>query len=95
VCGYREGQIVSGCFDRPEHIQSIEEENVKNLVLCNWILSFVTGTIRSDYDPIEDEELTMLREGRYRMAETGETLKFSIPRDLDLGNIAAFTATAG
>jgi hypothetical protein len=95
VCGYREGQIVSGCFDRPEHIQSIEEESVRNLVLCNWILSEVTGAIRSDYDPIEDEELTILREGLYRIPESGETLKFSVPRDLDLGNIAMFTATAG
>jgi hypothetical protein len=94
VCGYRDGQIVSGCFDRPDHVKSAEEENLKNLFLCNWILSFITGATRSRYAAIEDEDLALLRAGRYRTADTAETLKFSVPRDLDMGNIAK-VAVAG
>jgi hypothetical protein len=70
------------------------KENVKNLLLCNWILSVITGMSRSDYDPIDEDELALLRSGRYGTPEAVEVLKFSVPRDLDLGNIAKF-AVAG
>jgi hypothetical protein len=94
VCGYRDGQIVSGCFDRPYHVKAISEENVKNLFLCNWILSVVTGVSRSDYDPIDEDELALLRSGRYGTSRAVGVLTFSIPRDLDLGNIASFAVAA-
>jgi hypothetical protein len=90
VCGYRDGQIVSGCFDRPSHVRATEDESVKNLFLSNWILTVITGSDRSEYQPIQDDELALLQTGRYGSSETVNLLKFSVPRDLDLGNIAKF-----
>ena|SRR5258708_6934355 len=89
VCGYQDGEIVSGCFDRPELILSIADEGEKNLVLSNWILSKVTGVYRSDLDPIDSDLFAMLRSGQYRNERTGEVLKFSLPRDLDLERAAS------
>jgi len=84
VCGYQDGKIVSGCFDRPKHARFISDEDEKKLVLSNWILSKITGIYRSDLDPIEPSLFAMLRSGQYRNERTGEVLTFSLPRDLDL-----------
>lgn len=55
VCGYENGEIVSGCFDRPEHLLLIKNEDEKNLALANWTLSRITGVSRSDYDAIDSD----------------------------------------
>jgi hypothetical protein len=94
ICGYRNGQIESGCFDRPAHIRSESNEALRNLLLCNWALSIIRGIDRSDYTSIQPDELSILRNGLYRAEGTGETLRFSIPKDLDLGNVAT-VAVAG
>lgn len=84
VCGYQDGQIVSGCYDRPEHALFIQDENEKHLVLTNWVLSRITGAYRADYDPVEPDLFKMLRRGEYKNEATGEVVKFSLPNDLDL-----------
>lgn len=89
VCGYQNGEIVSGCYDKPEQALSITNSAERNLVLANWVISTITGLYRSDYDPIEPELLAILRRGLYKNESTGETVNFSLPRDLDLQSAAA------
>jgi hypothetical protein len=88
ICGLRDGQIVSGCFDRPDHTLTIESESERTVALSNWALSLITGASRSDYDPIAPAELAMLRAGVYRDAATGQIVNFSLPRDLNLASAA-------
>jgi len=84
VCGYRDGRIVSGCFDKPDHAIRITDESEKQFVLSNWILSAITGVARSDYQAIEPDLIEMLSTGEYRNEKTGEVIKFSLPRDYNL-----------
>jgi hypothetical protein len=65
--------FVSGCFDRPDSALSITDEDEKNLVLANWVLSKVTGVSRSDYDPIDPGLLAMLRTGQYMNEPDGRS----------------------
>jgi hypothetical protein len=88
VCGYQDGEIVSGCFDRPGHLESISDSHQRNLALGNWVLSTITGVVRTDSDPIDPNLAAMLRSGQYMNERTGEVLKFSVPRDLDLQSVA-------
>jgi hypothetical protein len=88
VCGYQDGQIVSGCFDRPAYVLSIINDNQKNLVLANWVISRITGITRDDHAPLERELSAMLAGSRYRNDETGEVIRFSLPKDLDLQSAA-------
>lgn len=88
VCGYQDGEIVSGCFDRPEPMQLIQDSSERSLALANWALSRIMGIERFDYDPIEPELFAMLRSGQYRNESTGAIVKFSLPRDLDLKSAA-------
>lgn len=87
VCGYRNGQFVSGCFDRPQHLRYVKDGAERNLILSNWVLSTITGADRPDYKAIDESDLDLLRAGEIRMEKNGLNLKFSVPRDLDLGNI--------
>lgn len=84
MCGYQDGEIVSGCFDRPDHSRTIQDPEERKLVLTNWVLAAITGQQRSDYEEIDGNSLSMLRSGRYENKETGTTLRFSLPDDLDL-----------
>lgn len=89
ICGYRDGKIVSGCYDRPgyirilsaiqEHSYSQEAPRLDDLVLCNWIISSITGYPRRDAEPVDDSHLAFLRRGKYGEDSTGLTLKFSMP----------------
>ena|ERR1700722_13284938 len=88
VCGYQNGQIVSGCYGRPSHVFHIEDEGDKHLALGNWIISIVTGAVRSDSDPIGSEHFAMLSEGRYTNERTGAVIRFAPPSDFELQNIA-------
>ena len=85
VCGFRDGKIVSGCFDRPEHARLVEDEDARYLLLANWVLSVVSGTLRSDTDPIGVMEYDALRNGRF-FGRDGEVVKFSVPDDLDFNS---------
>ena len=88
ICGLRDGQIISGCFDRPPHTADIQDEDQKNYVLSNWVLSEITGTSRSDYEIIEPQEFEMLQSGQYVNARTGETIRFAAPPDVDFTRAA-------
>jgi hypothetical protein len=87
VCGYRNGEIVSGCFDPPGHAAFIADEREKNLIVANWVASTVTGAVRDDNDPIEPHLFEILDSGRYVDEATGEILNFTLPSTLDLRNI--------
>jgi hypothetical protein len=88
MCGYKDGQVVGGCYDRPEAVASITERTEQNLALANWALSEILGISRSLEDSIEPDLVTMLRSGRFEN-EAGEILNFKVPRDLDLGLLQA------
>src|SRR3954447_11049867 len=83
MCGYRNGQIVSGCFDRPAALSALIKPN-QRLAASNWMLSMIMGVSRSDSDAIEPHLLVMLNSGHYENEETGETIEFSRPSDLDV-----------
>jgi len=91
VCGYQNGQIISGCYGRPSHIFGIEDEGEQRLALGNWILSIVTGSARSDSDSIEPEHFEILSKGRYKNELTGETITFKWPSDFELQNLGSVT----
>ena len=85
VCGFRDGKIVSGCFDRPKRAGLVKDEDARYLLLANWVLSVVSGTPRSDADPINVREYDALRGGRF-IGPDGEVVKFSVPNDLDFNS---------
>jgi uncharacterized protein len=87
VCGYRNGQIVGGCYDRPNRVRGIVDESARTLALANWVLSTVIGSHRPDHMRIERALLTALLRGEYRNPRTGEMVAFISPRDLDLRSI--------
>ena len=91
ICGYRDGEIVSGCFDKPDYAAHITDDRERNLVLSNWILSKITGIKRSDYDSIKPDLLAILLSGKYRNGRTGEVIKFSLPDDYDLQSVTQKT----
>ena len=84
ICSYKDGQIFSGCFDRPEPIKAISDKNEKNLALANWVLSEITGAERSIDQPIESELVELLRSGSHTNPQTNELMRFALPKDLEL-----------
>jgi hypothetical protein len=86
VCGYQNGQIISGCYGRPSHVFGIRDESTKQLALANWIISTVTQFNRSDSDPIEAIYLAMLSIGQYEN-QTGEMVAFKTPNDFRVAHI--------
>ena len=88
VCGYQEGEVVGGCYDKPQSLEFITNEDERNLATANWSLGLITGTPRSDYDPIDSDSFGILRSGSYRSESTGEVVTFVLPRDLDLKSAA-------
>jgi hypothetical protein len=88
VCGYRKGQIVSGCYDPPEHAALIKDEERRTLVVANWAVSMITGIGRQDDDAFDFDLFEMLMSGRYKDEATGEIITFGLPSDVELqGNI--------
>jgi len=86
VCGLVNGQIVSGCFDRPGHASLIADEEERKVVLTNWVLSVVSGIPREDYDPVLPEEYEALKRGEVR-APDGSVVRFTMPDDLNLTKV--------
>ncbi len=95
VCGYQNGEIIGGCFERPQSIDWITNRDEKNLAIANWCLGVITGSSRSDYDAIEPEQFAMLRKGSYQDEFTGEIVKFVLPRDLNLTSAAKLRSVPG
>src|ERR1043165_6122799 len=84
ICGYQNGEIVSGCFDRPNHLQFIRADDERTLGVANWALSVIVGVGRSDAEPIDPTLMAVLHSGHYRNEQDGGILKFVLPADLDL-----------
>lgn len=93
VCGFQNGQIISGCYGRPAHVFGIKDEGEQHLALGNWILSIVTGNDRSGSDSIEPEHFSILSKGWYRNEQTGEIITFRPPSDFKLQNLARATSS--
>ena len=84
VCGYQNGKIVSGCFDRPQRVRLMRGTSAGRLALANWVISKITGITRPHDSDLDDGVIGMLISGRYENEQTGEVLTFSVPKDLDL-----------
>ena len=83
VCGYRDGQFISGCFDRPDQIAFIPKD-VRRLAIANWVLTVLTGASREAHQSIDQEQINMLEAGQYSTPDS--LLRFSLPRDLQFAS---------
>jgi hypothetical protein len=86
MCGFRDGKIVSGCFDKPSQVRQGKSEDEKNLIVANWSLSMITGISRPLLQSLDNEDLQVLQSGEYQRRAT--LIKFSLPRDLELASTA-------
>ena len=64
MCGFRNGTIISGCFDIPP---------VANLAA--WAVFMMTGVSRE----VTSDDIHMLQSGRYINPSTGEVVTFRVP----------------
>lgn len=78
MCGYQNGQIVSGCFDPPPDIPALPTRDQRVTALNNWVLEKLTGEARSYTQQITAEEDATLRSGEHVTA-SGEKLSFVLP----------------
>jgi len=83
MCSFENGEVVSGCFSRPANLLTIPSLNVRVQAGRNWALSLVTGTRRAYDQPIQYDELALLRSGTYTHSGTGKIVNFTLPKDLD------------
>jgi hypothetical protein len=81
VCGIMDGKLVVGCFDPPAQATAryLTQEQ-RQLAINNWALTRITGVGRSLSQEIEYEERQILRRGEYANPQTGDVVKFSLPR---------------
>jgi hypothetical protein len=84
ICSYTNGEIVSGCYDRPEPVAAISDKRERNLALANWVLSRITGIARPIDEAIEASLVELLRSGSYTDPQTDQVIRFTLPRDLEL-----------
>ena len=87
VCGYRNGQIVSGCYDQPASARLLKDESERSLTVANWALSVIIGMSRDAHEGIDPDLLAMLGSGTYKHETTGEIIRFALPRDLELRGV--------
>jgi hypothetical protein len=85
MCGYRDGQIVSGCFDPPHGEASSPQ-------VLNWALEMITGEKRGPNQLISVFHQNVLRTGRYQV--DGVLIMFSLPRERNRSNRGGATASA-
>jgi hypothetical protein len=81
MCGYQDGQIISGCFDPPFLRAVIPIRSLRIIALNNWILQRITGEYRFFIQGITAQEYDVLRSGEYVNAR-GERLTFVVPAEL-------------
>jgi hypothetical protein len=92
MCGYRKGQKVGGCLNRPSAVANIRPKYERNIATVNWILSELLGTSRASNRAISPLEHDMLRSGRFLTDSTD--VYFSLPEDLDLDDTQGTTLRA-
>jgi hypothetical protein len=84
ICRVVNGVAYTECIDVPSDVQSLSSTQGRN-----WILSQVFQVQRSPFQPVDDVETSILREGRYRVPGTTDVVSFKIPvgslRDRPLG----------
>ena len=78
MCGYQDGQIVSGCFDPPSSIAAIATRGQRTTALNNWVLERITGQYRNLDQTITPQEDAILRSGEY-FNSLGDKLSFVLP----------------
>ena len=92
ICGYRDGKIVSGCFDRPSEARQAATKSESDLIVANWSLSIITGVSRPFSQTLEDDDVQLLQSGEYRSGAT--LIKFSLPEDLELASAGQAVASS-
>jgi hypothetical protein len=91
ICGFRDGSIVSGCFDKPLQARHAESKGEADLIVANWSLSMITGVSRPFLQSLGDEDLQLLQSGEYRSGAT--LIKFSLPEDIELASAGRTVAS--
>jgi hypothetical protein len=86
ICGMIDGEIVSGCFDRPDSGRGAPA-SIRQRHLANWVLSSITRRYRAPQAEITVEDLQILRSGMYEDALSNTSVKFSVPKDLDIDDL--------
>ena len=93
ICGYRDGKIVSGCFDPPSGVAATPR-NQRITAMNNWVLERITGRSRSLFQRIMPEEKVILESGTF--SEGRDTrLSFVLPtkmRETDEGGTSAMAS---
>ncbi len=80
ICGVIDGELIVGCFDPPPNVAEYRAQGHSN-VMDNWVLSRVTGIERSPRQAITYPERQILQTGRFIHPTTGETVRFSAPKE--------------
>ena len=78
MCGYRNGIIVSGCFDPPPSIAAMKTKEQQFLALHNWSLQEITGKSRALIQSISATERDILNSGEY-VSASGQKITFVLP----------------
>ncbi len=86
ICGVIDGELVVGCFDKPDSVMRIKNADRRTAAVANWVLSRVIGITRKPDQEISPDEHVILRASEYSNKTT--RVKFSIPSDLDLQAVA-------
>jgi hypothetical protein len=81
ICGYRDGEIVSGCYDPPLAVAWADPGDARQ-AMHNWVLSAVTGMERELDAPLTKTDAAILAAGRY-VSANGDEVRFVAPRELD------------
>ena|ERR1041385_2661986 len=78
ICGYRNGMIISGCFDAPPTVPAMPTKAQQLTAMQNWALQEVMGISRALLQPISPDEQVILSSGQYVRAD-GTTITFVLP----------------
>lgn len=93
ICGYQDGQIVSGCFDPPPSVAAMPTRGQRITALNNWVLEQITGESRALDQKISPREDAILRSGEYVNAR-GEKITFVLPTKVRATGSGGMTASA-
>lgn len=77
MCGYRNGVIISGCFDPPPSVRAMPTKGQQFLAIQNWALQEITGISRTLIQSISTSERAILNSGEY--GSGGEKITFVLP----------------
>lgn len=81
ICRIVNGVAYMECVDAPPDAGAPGSQ-----AFNNWVLSAITGTDRSPFDPVSFAEAAIVRRGFYEVPETRETVYFKLPVDEPRGH---------